>query len=84
MSVIEMVALGIMGPIDAVGLLIAWRHRASIDRVISTAVNRWLVARHRPENIGMPDEPEPWCLTCRKSWPCDDWVKLMDERETIA
>ena len=81
MSTAELIIIGTLGPIDLAFFAVLWRHRRAIDKVVSTAVNRWLVARHKPQDIG---EAELWCFTCRKSWPCAEWAKLMDERQESA
>jgi hypothetical protein len=80
-STAELIIIGVLGPIDIAFLVLVWRQRGAIDKMLTTAVNRWLVARHKPEDIGEPGRPKPMCFTCRDPWPCAEWTKLMDEQQ---
>ena len=80
MSTSDVIAVLVSLPFYVVIGAALWRYRKVIDRAISTGANRWLVARHRPENIGEQSDPELWCFTCRKQWPCTEWTKLHEER----
>lgn len=38
---------------------------------------RWLADMHSPFDVGPPTYA--WCPTCRKPWPCTEWVDASDE-----
>lgn len=83
MSIPEMVVLLVLGPLDVALLAALWRYRDKFDRMVSTGANRWLLARHKPENLGEPGEPTLWCFACRKKWPCAEWEKLHQEIQGV-
>ena len=76
----EWIILGVLGPFDVVLFILLWRYRKAVETMISTGINRWLIARHKPEDIGTL---EPWCLACREAWPCAEWEKLHAEWDGI-
>lgn len=45
---------------------------------LPNSIDRWVLSWHQPQPM---DEDTPWCFTCRRSWPCDEFVRF-DERIT--
>lgn len=84
----EWMALGFMLSLYGVVAFLLWRNpdtRAAFGvRALDARLRKWLITRHRPENIGEPTAPELWCFACRKPWPCAELERLVAEEKVAA
>jgi hypothetical protein len=58
--------------------------QAATGEAVASKVYQHLMQWHRPEDVGEPGAPRPYCLWCKTDWPCDEFVRLSDSLREVA